>query len=160
LDSRRKNMSYRVYLELYKNNEKISSHQLFGNNIFPTELREWLIRKEVVTKEELKENEDFFEDIDIDDIEKFNEEVVECYVRRRLEKYIKTNESGEERFYDDYNAKIINGKKTYILQKLLIYQGILFTSYNLYKWLLEKKALENMHNLTLKNEYKIKISGF
>lgn len=153
-------MSYRVYLELYKNNEKISSHQLFGNNIFPTELREWLIRKEVVTKEELKENEDFFEDIDIDDIEKFNEEVVECYVRRRLEKYIKTNESGEERFYDDYNAKIINGKKTYILQKLLIYQGILFTSYNLYKWLLEKKALENMHNLTLKNEYKIKISGF
>lgn len=153
-------MSYRVYLELYKNNEKISSHQLFGNNIFPTELREWLIRKEVVTKEELKENEDFFEDIDIDDIEKFNEEVVECYVRRRLEKYIKTNESGEERFYDDYNAKIINGKKTYILQKLLIYQGILFTSYNLYKWLLEKNTLENMHNLTLKNEYKIKISGF
>ena len=153
-------MSYRVYLELYKNNEKISSHQLFGNNIFPTELREWLIRKEVVTKEELKENEVFFEDIDIDNIEKFNEEVVECYARRRLEKYIKTNESGEERFYDDYNAKIINGKKTYILQKLLIYQGILFTSYNLYKWLLEKKALENMHNLTLKNEYKIKISGF
>ena len=124
-------MSYRVYLELYKNNEKISSHQLFGNNIFPTELREWLIRKEVVTKEELKENEVFFEDIDIDNIEKFNEEVVECYARRRLEKYIKTNESGEERFYDDYNAKIINGKKTYILQNLLIYQGILFTSYNL-----------------------------
>lgn len=153
-------MSYRVYLELYKNNEKISSHQLFGNNIFPTELREWLIRKEVVTKEELKENEDFFEDIDIDNIEKFNEEVIECYVRRRLEKYIKTNESGEERFYDDYNAKIINGNKTYAIQNLLIYQGILFTSYNLYKWLLEKKALENMHNLTLKNEYKIKISGF
>lgn len=153
-------MSYRVYLELYKNNEKISSHQLFGNNIFPTELREWLIRKEVVTKEELKENEDFFEDIDIDNIEKFNEEVIECYVRRRLEKYIKTNESGEERFYDDYNAKIINGNKTYAIQDLLIYQGILFTSYNLYKWLLEKKALENMHNLTLKNEYKIKISGF
>lgn len=153
-------MSYRVYLELYKNNEKISSHQLFGNNIFPTELREWLIRKEVVTKEELKENEDFFEDIDIDNIEKFNEEVVECYARRRLEKYIKTNESGEERFYDDYNAKIINGKKTYILQNLLIYQGILFTSYNLYKWLLEKNALENMHSLNLKDEYKIKISGF
>lgn len=153
-------MSYRVYLELYKNNEKISLHQLFGNNIFPTELREWLIRKEVVTKEELKENEDFFEDIDIDNIEKFNEEVIECYVRRRLEKYIKTNESGEERFYDDYNAKIINGNKTYAIQNLLIYQGILFTSYNLYKWLLEKKALENMHNLTLKNEYKIKISGF
>ena len=99
-------MSYRVYLELYKNNEKISSHQLFGNNIFPTELREWLIRKEVVTKEELKENEDFFKDIDIDNIEKFNEEVIECYVRRRLEKYIKTNESGEERFYDDYHVKI------------------------------------------------------
>lgn len=153
-------MSYRVYLELYKNNEKISSHQLFGNNIFPTELREWLIRKEVVTKEELKENEVFFEDIDIDNIEKFNEEVVECYARRRLEKYIKTNESGEERFYDDYNAKIINGKKTYILQNLLIYQGILFTSYNLYKWLLEKNALENMHSLNLKDEYKIKISGF
>lgn len=153
-------MSYRVYLELYKNNEKISSHQLFGNNIFPTELREWLIRKEVVTKEELKENEDFFEDIDIDNIEKFNEEVVECYARRRLEKYIKTNESGEERFYDDYNAKIINGKKTYILQNLLIYQGILFTSYNLYKWLLEKNALENMYSLNLKGEYKIKISGF
>lgn len=153
-------MSYRVYLELYKNNEKISSHQLFGNNIFPTELREWLIRKEAITKEELEENEDFFEDIDIDDIEKFNEEVVECYVRKRLEKYIKTNESGKERFYDNYNAKIINGKKTYILQNLLIYQGVLFTSYNLYKWLLEKKALENMHNLTLKNEYKIKISGF
>ena len=141
-------MSYRVYLELYKNNEKISSHQLFGNNIFPTELREWLIRKEVVTKEELKENEDFFKDIDIDNIEKFNEEVIECYVRRRLEKYIKTNESGEERFYDDYHVN------------LLIYQGILFTSYNLYKWLLEKNALENMHNLTLKNKYKIKISGF
>ena len=153
-------MSYRVYLELCKNNEKISSHQLFGNNIFPTELREWLIRKEVVTKEELKENEVFFEDIDIDNIEKFNEEVVECYARRRLEKYIKTNESGEERFYDDYNAKIINGKKTYILQNLLIYQGILFTSYNLYKWLLEKNALENMHSLNLKDEYKIKISGF
>ena len=153
-------MSYRVYLELYKNNEKISSHQLFGNNTFPMELKEWLIRKEAITKEELEENEDFFEDSDIDDIEKFNEEVVECYVRKRLEKYIKTNESGEERFYDDYNAKIINGKKTYILQKLLIYQGILFTSYNLYKWLLEKNALENMHNLTLKNEYKIKISGF
>ena len=153
-------MSYRVYLELYKNNKKISSHQLFGNNIFPTELREWLIRKEVVTKEELKENEVFFEDIDIDNIEKFNEEVVECYARRRLEKYIKTNESGEERFYDDYNAKIINGKKTYILQNLLIYQGILFTSYNLYKWLLEKNALENMHSLNLKDEYKIKISGF
>lgn len=153
-------MSYRVYLELYKNNEKISSHQLFGNNIFPTELREWLIRKEVVTKEELKENEDFFKDIDIDNIEKFNEEVIECYVRRRLEKYIKTNESGEERFYDDYNAKIINGNKTYVLQNLLIYQGILFTSYNLYKWLLEKNALENMYNLSLKNEYKIKISGF
>ena len=153
-------MSYRVYLELYKNNEKISSHQLFGNNTFPMELKEWLIRKEAITKEELEENEDFFEDIDIDDIEKFNEEVVECYVRKRLEKYIKTNESGEERFYDDYNAKIINGKKTYILQNLLIYQGILFTSYNLYKWLLEKNALENMHNLTLKNEYKIKISGF
>jgi hypothetical protein len=153
-------MSYRVYLELYKNNEKISSHQLFGNNIFPTELREWLIRKEVVTKEELKENEDFFEDIDIDNIETFNEEVVECYARRKLEKYIKTNESGEERFYDDYNAKIINGKKTYILQNLLIYQGILFTSYNLYKWLLEKNALENMHSLNLKDEYKIKISGF
>lgn len=153
-------MSYRVYLELYKNNEKISSHQLFGNNTFPMELKEWLIRKEAITKEELEENEDFFEDIDIDDIEKFNEEVVECYVRKRLEKYIKTNESGEERFYDDYNAKIINGKKTYILQNLLIYQGILFTSYNLYKWLLEKNTLENMHNLTLKNEYKIKISGF
>ena len=153
-------MSYRVYLELYKNNEKISSHQLFGNNIFPTELREWIIRKEAITEEELEENEDFFEDIDIDNIEKFNEEVIECYVKRRLEKYIKTNESGEERFYDDYNAKIINGKKTYILQNLLIYQGILFTSYNLYKWLLEKNALENMHNLTLKNEYKIKISGF
>lgn len=153
-------MSYRVYLELYKNNEKISSHQLFGNNIFPTELREWLIRKEVVTKEELKENEDFFKDIDIDNIEKFNEEVIECYVRRRLEKYIKTNESGEERFYDDYNAKIINGNKTYVLQNLLIYQGILFTSYNLYKWLLEKNTLENMYNLSLKNEYKIKISGF
>lgn len=153
-------MSYRVYLELYKNNEKISSHQLFGNNIFPTELREWLIRKEVVTKEELKENEDFFEDIDIDNIEKFNEEVIECYVKRRLKKYIKTNESGEERFYDDYNAKIINGNKTYVLQNLLIYQGILFTSYNLYKWLLEKNALENMYNLSLKNEYKIKISGF
>lgn len=153
-------MSYRVYLKLYKNNEKISSHQLFGNNTFPMELKEWLIRKEVIKKEELEENEDFFEDIDIDDIEKFNEEVVECYVRKRLEKYIKTNESGEERFYDDYNAKIINGKKTYILQNLLIYQGILFTSYNLYKWLLEKNALENMHNLTLKNEYKIKISGF
>lgn len=160
MDRRRKNTSYRVYLELYKNNEKISSHQLFGNNIFPTELREWLIRKEVVTKEELKENEDFFEDIDIDNIEKFNEEVVECYARRRLEKYIKTNESGEERFYDDYNAKIINGKKTYILQNLLIYQGILFTSYNLYKWLLEKNALENMYSLNLKGEYKIKISGF
>lgn len=153
-------MSYRVYLELYKNNEKISLHQLFGNNIFPMELKEWLIRKEAITKEELEENEDFFEDIDIDDIEKFNEEVIECYVRKRLEKYIKTNESGEERFYDDYNAKIINGKKTYILQNLLIYQGVLFTSYNLYKWLLEKNALENMHNLTLKNEYKIKISGF
>lgn len=153
-------MSYRVYLELYKNNEKISSHQLFGNNTFPMELKEWLIRKEAITKEELEENEDFFEDIDIDDIEKFNEEVVECYVRKRLEKYIKTNESGEERFYDDYNAKIINGKKTYILQNLLIYQGIFFTSYNLYKWFLEKNALENMHNLTLKNEYKIKISGF
>ncbi len=153
-------MSCRVYLELYKNNEKISSHQLFGNNIFPTELREWLIRKEVVTKEELKENEDFFEDIDIDNIEKFNEEVIECYVRRRLEKYIKTNESGEERFYDDYNAKIINGNKTYAIQNLLIYQGILFTSYNLYKWLLEKNALENMHSLNLKDEYKIKISGF
>lgn len=153
-------MSYRVYLELYKNNEKISSHQLFGNNTFPMELKEWLIRKEAITKEELEENENFFEDIDIDDIEKFNEEVVECYVRKRLEKYIKTNESGEERFYDDYNAKIINGKKTYILQNLLIYQGILFTSYNLYKWLLEKNTLENMHNLTLKNEYKIKISGF
>ena len=153
-------MSYRVYLELYKNNEKISSHQLFGNNIFPTELREWLIRKKVFTKEGLEENEDFFEDIDIDDIEKFNEEVIECYVKRRLKKYIKINELGEERFYDDYNAKIINGKKTYILQKLLIYQGILFTSYNLYKWLLEKNALENTHNLTLKNEYKIKISGF
>ena len=77
-----------------------------------------------------------------------------------MEKYIKTNESGEERFYDDYHVKIINGNKTYILQNLLIYQGILFTSYNLYKWLLEKNALENMHNLTLKNEYKIKISGF
>lgn len=153
-------MSYRVYLKLYKNNEKISSHQLFGNNIFPTELREWLIKKKVVTKEELKENEDFFEDINIDNIEKFNEEVIECYVRRRLEKYIKTNESGEERFYDDYNAKIINGNKTYVLQNLLIYQGILFTSYNLYKWLLEKNALENMYNLSLKNEYKIKISGF
>lgn len=153
-------MSYRVYLELYKNNEKISSHQLFGNNTFPTELREWLIRKKFFTKEELEENEDFFEDIDIDDIEKFNEEVIECYVKRRLEKYIKTNELGEERFYDDYNAKIINGNKTYAIQKLLIYQGILFTSYNLYKWLLGKKALENMHNLTLKNEYKIKISGF
>lgn len=153
-------MSYRVYLELYKNNEKISSHQLFGNNTFPTELKEWLIRKEAIAKEELEENEDFFVDIDIDDIETFNKEVVECYVRRRLEKYIKINESGEERFYEDYNAKIINGKKTYILQNLLIYQGILFTSYNLYKWLLEKKALENMHNLTLKNEYKIKISGF
>lgn len=153
-------MSYRVYLELYKNNEKISSHQLFGNNIFPTELREWLIRKEAITEEELEENEDFFEDIDINDIEKFNKEVIECYVKRRLEKYIKTNESGEERFYDDYNAKIINGNKTYAIQNLLIYQGILFTSYNLYKWLLEKKALENMHNLTLKNEYKIKISGF
>ena len=153
-------MSYRVYLELYKNNEKISSHQLFGNNTFPMELKEWLIRKEAITKEELEENEDFFEDIDIDDIEKFNEEVVECYVRKRLEKYIKTNESGEERFYDDYNAKIINGKKTYISQNLLIYQGVLFTSYNLYKWFLEKNALENMHNLTLKNEYKIKISGF
>lgn len=153
-------MSYRVYLELYKNNEKISSHQLFGNNIFPMELKEWLIRKEAITKEELEENEEFFEDIDIDDIETFNKEVVECYVRRRLGKYIKTNESGEERFYDDYNAKIINGKKTYILQNLLIYQGVLFTSYNLYKWLLEKNALENMHNLTLKNEYKIKISGF
>ena len=153
-------MSYRVYLELYKNNEKISSHQLFGNNIFPTKLKEWLIRKEAITKEELEENEDFFEDIDIDDIEKFNEEVVECYVRKRLEKYIKTNESGKERFYDNYNAKIINGKKTYAIQNLLIYQGVLFTSYNLYKWLLEKKALENMYNLTLKNEYKIKISGF
>lgn len=153
-------MSYRVYLELYKNNEKISSHQLFGNNIFPKKLKEWLIRKEAITKEELEENEDFFEDIDIDDIEKFNEEVVECYVRKRLEKYIKTNESGKERFYDNYNAKIINGKKTYILQNLLIYQGVLFTSYNLYKWLLEKNALENMYNLTLKNEYKIKISGF
>ena len=153
-------MSYRVYLKLYKNNEKISSHQLFGNNIFPTELREWLIKKKVVTKEELKENEDFFEDINIDNIEKFNEEVIECYVRRRLEKYIKTNESGEERFYDDYNAKIINGNKTYVLQNLLIYQGILFTSYNVYKWLLEKNALENMYNLSLKNEYKIKISGF
>lgn len=153
-------MSYRVYLELYKNNEKISSHQLFGNNTFPTELREWLIRKKVFTKEGLEENEDFFEDIDIDDIEKFNEEVIECYVKRRLKKYIKINELGEERFYDDYNAKIINGKKTYILQNLLIYQGILFTSYNLYKWLLEKNALENTHNLTLKNEYKIKISGF
>lgn len=153
-------MSYRVYLELYKNNEKISSHQLFGNNIFPTELKEWLIRKEAITKEELEENEEFFEDIDINDIEKFNKEVIECYVKRRLEKYIKTNESGEERFYDDYNAKIINGNKTYAIQNLLIYQGILFTSYNLYKWLLEKNALENMHNLTLKNEYKIKISGF
>ena len=153
-------MSYRVYLELYKNNEKISSHQLFGHNTFPTEVKEWLIREEVVAKEELEENEYFFEDINIDDIEKFNEEVIECYVKRRLKKYIKTNELGEERFYDDYNVKIINGKKTYILQNLLIYQGILFTSYNLYKWLLEKNALENMHNLTLKNEYKIKISGF
>ena len=153
-------MSYRVYLELYKNNEKISLHQLFGNNIFPTELKEWLIRKEAITKEELEENEEFFKDIDVNDIEKFNKEVIECYVKRRLEKYIKTNESGEERFYDYYHVKIINGNKTYILQNLLIYQGILFTSYNLYKWLLEKKALENMHNLTLKNEYKIKISGF
>ena len=153
-------MSYRVYLELYKNNGKISSHQLFGNNIFPTELREWLIRKEAITEEELEENEDFFEDIDINDIEKFNKEVIECYVKRRLEKYIKTNESGEERFYDDYHVKIINGNKTYILQNLLIYQGILFTSYNLYKWLLEKNALENMHSLNLKDEYKIKISGF
>ena len=153
-------MSYRVYLELYKNNKKISSHQIFGNNIFPTELREWLIRKEVVTKEELKENEDFFEDIDIDNIEKFNEEVIECYVKRKLKKYIKTNESGEERFYDDYHVKIINGNKTYILQNLLIYQGILFTSYNLYKWLLEKNALENMYSLNLKDKYKIKISGF
>ncbi len=153
-------MSYRVYLELYKNNEKISSHQLFGNNTFPMELKEWLIRKEAITKEELEENEDFFEDIDIDDIEKFNEEVVECYVRGKLGKYIKTNELGEERFYDDYNAKIINGNKTYTIQNLLIYQSILFTSYNLYKWLLEKNALDNMYSLNLKDEYKIKISGF
>ena len=97
-------MSYRVYLVLYKNNEEISSNQIFGNNIFPTE--------------------------------------------------------GEERFYDDYNAKIINGSETYFVQNLLINQSVLFTSYNLYKWLLEKNALENIYNLSLKNKYKIKISGF
>ena len=55
-------MSYRIYIELFKDKKSLRSYQIFGNNEFPSELKEWLIFNTKLNKEKLKNNDDMFED--------------------------------------------------------------------------------------------------
>ena len=47
-------MSYRIYIELFKDEKSLRSYQIFGNNEFPSELKEWLISNTKLNKEKLK----------------------------------------------------------------------------------------------------------
>ena len=79
-------MSYRIYIELFKDKKSLRSYQIFGNNEFPSELKEWLISNTKLNKEKLNvkelvqqvsgEFEDRFKERNLEEITTFPEQDV------------------------------------------------------------------------------------
>ncbi len=153
-------MSYRIYIELFKDKKSLRSYQIFGNNEFPSELKEWLISNTKLNKEKLKNNDDMFENIGIKDIEQFNKEVIEKYVFNRLKKDIVVGDWGNEVVVTKNSSLAITSEKTYIYQSMIINDNILFTSWNFFNFLRTYDCLKSMCSLELKNGYTVKISGY
>ena len=133
-------MSYRIYIELFKDKKSLRSYQIFGNNEFPSELKEWLISNTKLNKEKLKNNDDMFENIVITDID--------------------IGDWGNEVVVTKNSSLAITSEKTYIYQSVIINDNILFTSWNFFNFLRTYDCLKSMCSLELKNGYTVKISGY